>query len=122
MLIAALALAILYFALMELMLVDSSRELSEARRFRARIVAGVLAENGAELAALQMAGGPGRTIQEEDEQGAMNATLRRTGGDGFEITAEGQTSGVLHQSARVFVQGRVDAGGVVRIDYTMHGQ
>ena len=38
-LIAAIALSVLYFALMELMLIDSSRELAEARRFRARIVA-----------------------------------------------------------------------------------
>src|SRR6266545_5727430 len=53
-LISALVLSVLYFALMELLLIDSSRALNEAQRFRARVVAGALAESGAELAALQM--------------------------------------------------------------------
>jgi hypothetical protein len=47
----ALIVAVLYFGLIELMLYDASRELAEARRFRARIIAVTLAENGAELAA-----------------------------------------------------------------------
>ena len=121
-LIAALTLAVLYFALMELMLVDSSRELAEARRFRARVVAGVVAENAVELAALQMVSGAGIKIQEVDAQGAMSAEYKRNG-DAYEITAEGETGGVLKQKATVFVQGRIDsATGVVKIDYTMHGQ
>ena len=53
-LIAALTLAVLYFALMELILIDSSRSLAEAQRFRARIMAATLAEDAAELAALNM--------------------------------------------------------------------
>src|SRR5204863_3948307 len=60
-LISAIVLAILYFALMELMLIDSSRAVREAQRFRARIVATTLAESAAELAALQLvtaSGGP----------------------------------------------------------------
>ena len=47
----ALIIAVLYFRLIELMLFDAARQLAEARRFRARIVALTLAENGAELAA-----------------------------------------------------------------------
>ena len=35
-LVDALVLAVLYFALMELMMVDASRSLQEAQRFRAR--------------------------------------------------------------------------------------
>ena len=42
-LISAIALAILYFGLMELMLIDSSRALVEAQRLRSRIVASALA-------------------------------------------------------------------------------
>lgn len=121
-LIAVLTLAVLYFALMELLLVDSSRELSEARHFRARVVAAVLAENAAELAALQMVNGFNRTIQEQSDQGQMKGQLEIKAGNSFEITASGVTAGVIQQSAKVFVQGRLEPGGAVKIDYTMHGQ
>ncbi|HUP44263.1 MAG TPA: hypothetical protein VM779_02015 [Thermoanaerobaculia bacterium] len=121
-LIAVLTLAVLYFALMELLLIDSSRELAEARNFRARVVAAVLAENAAELAAMHMVAGASRKIQEQSDHGTMTGTIVRTGADGFEITAEAVTSGVLRQTATVFVQGRVESNGVVKIDYTMHGQ
>ena len=120
-LIAALTLAVLYFGLMELLLVDSSRELAEARRFRARVVAGIVAENAVELAAVQMVSGSGLVIQETDDQGAMIARYERNG-VAYEITAEGVASGVLSQKATVSVQGRIDPNGVVKIDYTMHGQ
>jgi hypothetical protein len=121
-LIAALTLAVLYFGLMELMLVDSARELAEARRFRSRVVAGIVAENAVELAAQQMAVGGARSINDYDDQGTMTARLTRGAGDAFEIAAEGKTSGVMSQEASVFVQGRVDAAGNIKIDYTMHGQ
>ena len=121
-LIAALTLAVLYFALMELLLVDSSRELAESRRFRARVVAAVVAENAVELAALQMVEQTDRTITEADAQGTMNATYRRGAGDAFTIEAEGETLGVVRQKATVFVQGRIDANGTVKIDYAMHAQ
>ena len=121
-LIAALTLAVLYFMLMELLLVDSSRELAEARRFRARIVASVVAENAAELAAVGMVGGTGRTVSEKGEQGTMEGSYRVAGGNAFEITASGETIGTEKQRARVFIQGRIESGGVVKIDYTMHGQ
>lgn len=121
-LIAALTLAVLYFALMELLLVDSSRELAESRRFRARIVAAVVAENAAELAALQMVGGTDRTITESDAQGTMTATFKRGAGDSFTLEGEGETAGVVRQKATVFVQGRIDANGAVKIDYAMHTQ
>ena len=107
---------------MELMLVDSARELAEARRFRSRVVAAIVAENAVELAAQQMAVGGARSINDYDDQGTMNARLTRGAGEAFEIAAEGKTSGVMPQEARVFVQGRVDAGGNIKIDYTMHGQ
>src|SRR5258708_13978010 len=60
-LITAIALAVLYFGLMELMLIDSSRALREAQRFRSRVVASALAESAAELAAAQMGTRPGAT-------------------------------------------------------------
>jgi hypothetical protein len=121
-LIAALTLAVLYFALMELMLVDSGRELAEAQRFRSRIVAAIVAENAVELAAHHMAVSGGMTINENGDQGFMRARMTRGGGDAFEIVGEGRTSGVMPQEAKVFVQGRIDASGKISIDYTMHGQ
>jgi hypothetical protein len=42
----AMVIAVLYFLLMELLLIDSSRALGEAQRFRSRVVAAALAENG----------------------------------------------------------------------------
>jgi hypothetical protein len=122
-LIAVLTLALLYFGLMELLLVDSSRELAEARNYRARVVAGILAENAAELAAMHIVAGAARPpVNESTNQGEMTGRIARGSGGGFEITAQGVTSGVIRQTATVFVQGRVTGSGTVTIDYTMHGQ
>ncbi len=119
-LLSAIALAILYFALMELMLIDSSRALREAQRFRSRVVAAALAESAAELAAAQMVTQPGRSANAQDEQGQMNGTLSVSGGQ-FEITAEGTTTGVSPTKASVRVQGRIE-GPRIAIDYTFHSQ
>ena len=74
-LISAITLAILYFALMELMLIDSSRAVREAQRFRARIVATTLAESAAELAAAQLVTQPKAQVNATDDQGTMTATM-----------------------------------------------
>ncbi|HEX7707131.1 MAG TPA: hypothetical protein VF701_11800 [Thermoanaerobaculia bacterium] len=120
-LIAAMILAVLYFALIELLLLDSSRELAEARRFRAQIVALTLAENGAELAAVDLAS-PGRTMQEgrlDDSQGRMEGRMTKTSGAQFDIEAKGETTGVTPVRATVHVRGRL-IGTEVRIQYTQH--
>jgi Tfp pilus assembly protein PilV len=120
-LITAIALAILYFALMELMLIDSSRALREAQRFRSRVVASTLAESAAELSAASMVTrSSGDTINADDEQGSMKATSR-VNGTAFEIDAEGTTSGVAPTKATLRVQGRI-VGQRVMIDYTYHSQ
>src|SRR6266699_1606314 len=73
-LISAIALAILYFALMELMLIDSSRALREAQRFHQHVLAVTLAESAAELSAASMVTrNAGDTISADDEQGIMKA-------------------------------------------------
>ncbi|HET7435605.1 MAG TPA: hypothetical protein VFN10_12930, partial [Thermoanaerobaculia bacterium] len=69
-LIAAIVLAVLYFGLIELLLLDSARELREAQRFRARIVALTNAENGAERAAADIANASPLPVL-EDEQGTV---------------------------------------------------
>ena len=121
-LIAALALAILYFGLVELLMIDASRELMEARQFRARIVALVLAENGAELAARGIAD-PAVTVREasaNDWQGRMTGSMRKNAGGQFEIEANGLTGGIDRAAMAVTIRGRV-VGNEIRIQYATHG-
>ncbi len=115
----AIVLAVLYFALIELVLLDSQRELEEARRFRARIVAEALAENGAERAALQMVTSPKQLpVTEETEQGTFTGTLKLTGTE-FVLTGTGTTSGITQSTANVELHGHVD-GSQVWINYSMY--
>jgi len=118
-LITAMVISILYFALMELLLIDSSRALNEAQRFRAHVVAGTLAESAAELAAFQIVTGNGTTpIDRQDSQGTMHGVLERNG-NSFVLTGEGVAIGAMTQSAKVRVEGTVE-GLVVKINFTMH--
>ena len=120
-LITALTLSILYFALMELLLIDSSRALGEAQRFRAHIVAETLAENAAELAALQLITRNQANTDANDFQGTMHGELRRNS-NSFVLTGKGVSIGSLTQTAKVTVEGRVGEDGSVKIDFTVHGQ
>jgi Tfp pilus assembly protein PilX len=129
-LITAIALAILYFALMELMLIDSSRALREAQRFRSKVIATTLAESAAELSAASMVTrNAGNTINADDEQGSMTAecTLtpnpQKVGESAFLIKAEATTNGVPAATSTVQVQGRIEATKAhVIVDYTYHSQ
>lgn len=121
MLITAIAMAILYFALMELMLIDSSRALGEAQRFRSRVVAATLAESAAELSAASMVTRhAGDVINADDEQGSMKATCT-VNATAFNIDAAASTAGVSPAKASVRVQGRI-VGTQVLVDYTYHSQ
>lgn len=115
----AIVLAVLYFALVQLVLLDSQRELGEARRFRARIVAETLAENAAELAALQIVARestPQFSVNMED--GTISGRMTKNAND-FEIHGEATTSGITQSTARVILRGRV-VGTDVRIQYSLH--
>ncbi|MGZ4808294.1 MAG: hypothetical protein ACXVH7_08680 [Thermoanaerobaculia bacterium] len=118
-LIAALVLAVLYFGLMELMMIDASRSLGEAQRFRARVVAETLAENGAELAAANMLSRNGGAASYTDDQGTITGKYRRIDCCAYELTGTGQTAGVIQQSSSVRLQGRID-GTAITIDYAEH--
>ena len=119
-LIVAIVLAFLYFGLVELLLLDSSRELGEARRFRARIVAETLAENAAELAALQIVSRDATPpFTEETEQGTVGGQMMKQATGNFEIYGEGTTSGITQSTARVTLRGRID-GTSVWIQYSVH--
>jgi Tfp pilus assembly protein PilX len=128
-LITAIVLAILYFALMELMLIDSSRALNEAQRFRSRLVAQTLAESAAELAAVHIIDRAGTAVNAQDEQGTMAGIQARGAassdplktGTRFDLTGTGTTSGVQPMTATVHVQGRLIGNRAV-IDFTYHSQ
>jgi len=115
----AIGLAVLFFMLIELMLIDSARELNDAQRFRSRIVAMVLAENGAELAAKRIVERPSATDDDEDWQGKIHGEMRNTAGE-FTIVGTGETAGTHPTKARVDVQGKVAASGTVQIYFTRH--
>jgi hypothetical protein len=121
--VLAIVLAVLYFGMVELLLLDSQRELAEARRFRARIVAETLAENGAELAALQLVTREATPPFEiENEFGKFSGKMMKTGFGaerGFDIQGDAVTSGITESKSRVLLRGRI-VGDNVRIQYAQH--
>ena len=121
-LVAALVLAVLYFGLMELMMIDASRSLQEAQRFRARVVAATLAENGAELASADMIANPKSGTQSySDEQGSTQGKLERVELT-YRLTGIGKVAGVVPQTMNVTLQGRIVDGTNITIDYADHSQ
>ncbi len=116
----AIGLAVLFFMMIELMLIDSARELTEAQRFRARIVAMVLAENGAELAAARIVERPQSIANAQDWQGKAHGEMTKNASSGtFVIVATGETAGTQSTKAEVRVEGIVE-GVKVKIDFTRH--
>jgi Tfp pilus assembly protein PilX len=118
----ALIVAVLYFGLIELMLFDASRELGEARRFRARVLAFAIAENAAERAALNIVEPTNVWAKANisDAQGSGTGEMKKTG-TSFVITASGDVTGIVPQHATVDVYGRI-VGTEVKIDSTTHSQ
>jgi tetrahydrodipicolinate N-succinyltransferase len=121
----AIVVAVLYFGLVELMLLDSARELGEARRFRARIIAETLAENAAELAAQQIITREATVpFNIDTEQGTMIGKMTKSGSAvanerTFEIHGEGVSAGITESRARVTLRGVV-TGNQVKIRYVFH--
>lgn len=122
-LVTALTLSILYFALMELMLIDTTRALGEAQRFRAHVVAETLAENAAELAAFQIITKSAATVDTSDFQGTMHGELLRNS-NSFVLKGHGTSIGSMSQDSRVRVEGRLEEVAnqptKVHIDFTVH--
>ena len=118
----AMILAVLYFGLIQLLLVDSSRELGAARRYRARVIAQTMAENGAELAAHDLlAKSPGAIVRvtAEDASGTTTGELRRANDVDFVLEGRGETKGLVVVKESVTITGRV-VGNRIYIDYTTH--
>lgn len=113
-LISALVIAALYFSLIELTLLDSSRRLEAAQRFRSRIAARILAENGAELAAQNMVHAASTSGEAELAAGVLEGKFERSA-DSFVLRGRGRTGGVQQASAGIEIVGRIE-GQLVRID------
>ena len=125
-LISVMVIAVLYFALIMLVLWESSEKLRLAQRFRARLVAQTLAESAAELAARGMAGGSTSSVEEEIDSGFLRAssTLGAADSEGrreFTVKAEGVSKGSQSATATVDVWGYV-VGKQVVITRTVHSQ
>ncbi|HEX7192887.1 MAG TPA: hypothetical protein VF381_15065 [Thermoanaerobaculia bacterium] len=122
---AAIILAVLYFMLIELLLIDGTRALQEAQRFRSRIIALTLAESAAELAAAQMVNMTNAHVDIDSTDGTLSGQYLRSG-DSFQLTGDATTKGVAIQKAHVTIQGRIvrnpDQTMRVMIDYTNHSQ
>ena len=116
-LITAIALSVLYFMLIELMLIDASRALASARKFRGRVVAETLAENAAELAAANIVASGSTTVSAKDWQGTMSGHMTRDASGAFHISASGEST--THDQATVQVYGQLTSSHL-GIDYTMH--
>ena len=116
---AALIIAVLYLALMELLLMDSTRALNEAQRYRSQVIAQTLAESGAERASAQMitkfSNNPPSV---NDDQGTMSGTMQHAGNN-FEITGDGIAKGVPSAKAHVELKGAV-FGTHIQIDFATH--
>jgi hypothetical protein len=117
----AIVLAVLYFMLIELLLIDGTRALQEAQRFRSRIVALTLAETGAELAAAQMVTNTNTKVDVDSSDGTLSGEYLRSG-DSFLLTGEATTKGTAPESAHIRIQGRIVDKTRVVIDYTTHSQ
>ena len=115
---AALIIAVLYLALMELLLMDSTRALNEAQRYRSQVIAQTLAESGAERAAAQMVTKLSNSANGEDWQGTMTGTMQHPGSS-FEIIGDGIATGVPSAKAHVELKGAV-FGTHIQIDYATH--
>jgi Tfp pilus assembly protein PilV len=115
---AALIIAVLYLALMELLLMDSTRALNEAQRYRSQVIAQTLAESGAERAAAQMVTKSSTNASGQDWQGAMAGTMQHAGSS-FEITGDGAATGVPPAKAHVELKGAI-FGTHLQIDYATH--
>jgi len=120
-LVAVLLIAFLYFALIQLMLWESSQAFRGAQRFRSRVIAQVSAENAAELAATGMVIGYSNEVEADNEESAMEATYNRLADDEFEIDASAESTGVAPSRATVRIEGRIN-GSQIRITRTIHSQ
>lgn len=121
----ALVLAFLFFALVALLMIESTAVMQQASRFRARIAAETLSESAAEIAALRMISTKSDDeFSEEVSGGVMEAKWKRspTGNpavDAFVIIAKGRTNGIPQVERTTKVYGQI-LGSNIQLIRTVH--
>lgn len=126
-LISAIVLAFLFFALMGLLLIESTMSLRLAHDYRAKVLAHNLAESGLQLALQDLQLGGNGTVEFKMEEGTIVTvcTLRPNvlqGGEDFEVIATGSSAGVSPTTARVVAVGTRTVGDVVLRRVEHHDQ
>lgn len=118
-LLTALILALLYFGLMELVLIESTEAVRGASRFRSRVTAEILAQNGADLAAEEMVSRFTRDEESDLPGGHVIASYRRMPDASFEIASAGTSEGPFSARRSLRIAGTVTNGNVaiVRVSY-----
>lgn len=98
-----------------MVLIDSSSRMRTAQRFRARTVAEILAENGAELAAQNMVNAASASGEAELAEGELSGELARMG-ETFILRGTGVSSGVHSATVAIEIRGRIGEDGTILID------
>jgi Tfp pilus assembly protein PilX len=119
-LISALVLAVLYFALMELMMIDATRALQEAQRFKNKIIVTTMAESAAELAAERLVTSAGTVATAEGSQGTMRGEMTRNGSS-FTLNGEATSSGAPPLTATCIIEGTI-TGTTIQISWSRTSQ
>lgn len=123
----ALVLAFLFFALVALLMIESTAVMQQASRFRARIAAETLSESAAEIAAQRMISTRGGDeFSEEVSGGVMEAKWQRTptanpAVDDFVIVAKGRTNGIPQVERTTKLYGQI-LGSNIQLMRTVHAK
>lgn len=117
-LVSALVLAFLFFALIGLILIESTLSLRIAHQYRAKIVANNLAESAVQLALQELAIDEDGELEVDTAEGKISTTCRLTpsasqGGYDFEIAAVGVSAGVTRSRSRIIARGHQSVGTVI---------
>ncbi|MGA7616036.1 MAG: hypothetical protein WBX15_12740 [Thermoanaerobaculia bacterium] len=118
---SVLVLAVLYFALMGLVLMESTAKSREAAGFHSRIASEIFAENAAELAARQMVSGSSRHIDVTTSDGVLKADFQRSPSGQFTLRATATSSGVAPTSSHLVLRGRI-SGSSVAVEAAEYGR
>ncbi len=119
-LLTVLILALLFFALMGIVLTESIDAYRGAQRLRSRATAQALAETGAELVARDMITKLATSVNVDLQDGHVRAEYKRLPNDLFEIESTGRTTGSFRASSTLKLTGQISGTEikVMRAEYS----
>ena len=117
-LVSAIVFAFLFFAMIGLILIESTISLRMAHQYRAKVVANNLAESAVQLALEELVIEEDGVVAFNSSDGSMTTTCKRKanplqGGFDFVIEATGQSAGVTKSRSRVVARGHQSVANVV---------